>query len=438
MIDINIIRQQPDLIKKNNLIRKCRVSVDEVLSVDARRRELIKQIDSLREERNQTSHVGGKITEADRERVKEVKKTIKDLTPELARIEEELNQLLIQLPNLTHESVPTGEDESANVVYKKWSLQDPEQGKVAAPTFAVKPHWEIGSSLDLIDIDRGSKVAGSRFWYIKNELVHLEFALVQYALGQMRRHGFVPMLPPMIVRERAMYGTGFFPADEREIYRLSNPEEFGTDEKTPNADQYLIGTAEVPLAAYHMDEILNLDQPLKYGGFSSCFRREAGTYGKDMQGILRGHQFDKIELFIFASAADSWAMHEHLLTVAEEFWQWLEIPYQVLLMCSGDIGAPNAKKYDVEAWMPGQGRYREIVSCSNDTDFQARRLNIKYLDPAGERQFCHTLNSTLVAIGRALIAIMENYQTPDGTIIIPQVLKPYMFGIEEIKRYGTT
>jgi seryl-tRNA synthetase len=260
------------------------------------------------------------------------------------------------------------------------------------------------------------------------------------------------MLPPMIVRERAMYGTGFFPADENEIYRLSNPEFDKTEpdgqdgKKEPsdsaksvipawdNPNQYLIGTAEVSLAAYHSDEVIDVKNPLKYCGFSSCFRREAGAYGKDLKGILRGHQFDKIEMFIFCSQKDSWDMHEYLQATSEEFWQSLRIPYQVVLMCAGDIGAPNAKKYDIEGWMAGQGRYRELGSCSNDTDFQARRLNIKYKDEKNQKQYAHTSNNTLCALGRTMIAIMENYQTKEGSVLIPEALKPYMFGIEEIKK----
>lgn len=450
MLDTNLIRQNPEKIRENNRIRKCAVSVDEILRLDDERRKLIAEADALRAQVNEASR-GGKPDEEEIAKLREVKERITNYELRITETENSLNKLLVQLPNLTHESVPIGKDDTENVVYKKWSPSDPEEGSVPALDFPIKPHWEIGKALDLIDEEKGAKIAGARFWYLKNELVYLEFALVHFALEFLKKEGFTPVIPPMIVRERALYGTGFFPADENEIYRLANPEDVSADEaeegsvgKIPSWNdprQFLIGTAEVPLAAYHADDTLDLARPLKYCGFSSCFRREAGTYGKDMKGILRGHQFDKIEMFIFASERDSWETHEYLRECAEKFWQSLKIPYRVMLMCSGDIGAPNAKKYDIEAWMPGeaapdggQGRYREIVSASNDTDFQARRLNIKYKTEDGNKKYAHTLNSTLVAIGRALITIIENYQTKEGSVRIPEILHPYMFGIEDIKQ----
>lgn len=439
MLDITLIRQNPELIKQNNRIRKCAVDVDEIVRLDHERRKLISETDALRALVNEKSR-GGKPSKEQIEEMRELKETIKNQESRIKELEDGLNVLLVQLPNITHESVPVGTNDTENVVYKKWSPSDPKEGSVPTPDFPAKPHWEIGKALDLIDEEKGAKIAGARFWYLKNELVYLEFALVHYALEFLRTEGFTPVIPPMIVRERALYGTGFFPADENEVYRLANPEE-GSESEIPNfipswndPRQFLIGTAEVPLAAYHADDVLDLTNPLKYCGFSSCFRREAGTYGKDIKGILRGHQFEKIEMFIFASERDSWEMHEYLLSLAEKFWQSLKIPYRVMLMCSGDIGAPNAKKYDIEAWMPGEGKYREIVSASNDIDFQARRLNIKYKTEDGKKYYAHTLNSTLVAIGRALIAIMENYQTKEGNVVIPEVLKPYIFGIIAISR----
>ncbi|HCA67100.1 MAG TPA: serine--tRNA ligase, partial [Candidatus Jacksonbacteria bacterium] len=253
--------------------------------------------------------MGGKPSMAEIERLREVKAKITNYELRITNTENELNILLVQLPNITHESVPVGKDDTENVVYKKWSSSDPEKGSIKKPKFSIKPHYEIGKALDLIDEEKGAKVAGSRFWYLKNELVYLEFALLHYALEFLKKEGFTPVIPPMIVRERALYGTGFFPADEHEIYRLANPEFTVEGENIisnvipswNDPKQFLIGTAEVPLAAYHADDTLDLSKPLKYCGFSSCFRREAGTYGKDMKGILRGHQFDKIEMFIFAS-----------------------------------------------------------------------------------------------------------------------------------------
>lgn len=440
MLDLTFIRQNPEKIKYNNKIRRCQVSVDEILELDKQKRKMAQGLDQMRARRNEASeNLKGKPDQAEIKEMRELKESIKYQVSSIREVEEKLNALLVQLPNVTDESVPVGKDETGNQIYKKWSPEDPENGNVKEPEFKIKPHWEIGKELDLIDEKRGAKIAGSRFWYLKNELVYLEFGIIQYALNYLKLEEFTPVLPPMIVRERAMYGTGFFPADENEIYRLANPLEDQRNSKFSiptwdEANQYLIGTAEVPLAAYHADEIIDVKNPLKYCGFSSCFRREAGAYGKDLKGILRGHQFDKIEMFIFCKEEDSWVMHEYLQETAEKFWQSLGIPYQVVLMCSGDIGAPNVKKYDIEAWMPGLERYREVGSCSNDTDFQARRLNIKYKNTQGQKQYAHTLNNTLCALGRTMIAICENHQTKEGSIKIPEALLPYCFGMKEISR----
>ncbi len=415
MLDINYIREHPDNVKANNRIRKCAVDVDAILSLDEKRRSLITKVDAKRAELKQGSK--SKPSPDDIKKLKKLGEEIKALEEKLAPAEEELNELLMQLPNLTHESVPVGKDENGNVEIKTW-------GKKPDFAFEPKPHEELGADLDVIDTERGAKVSGSRFWYLKGDLVMLEFALVQYAANFMREKGFVPILPPMLVRERAMFGTGFFPAEKNEMYKL-------TDEE--GGDLYLIGTAEVPLASYHADEVIDLaEKPLKYFGFSSCFRREAGTYGKDMKGIIRGHQFDKVEMFVFAREEDSWSVHEEMLAIGEAFWQSLGIPYRVLNMCSGDIGAPNAKKYDIEGWLPGQNAYRELASCSNDTDFQARRLNIKYKTKDGTSKFVHTLNNTVCALGRTMIAIMENYQEEDGSIEIPKALRDSMGGQKKI------
>lgn len=415
MLDINYIRQNPDKVKANNKIRQCKVDIAEVLKLDAKRRDLVSQIDAKRAELNQKSKT--KPTPEEIKKLKSLGEDIKAIEAKLKPVEDELHGLLIQLPNLTHESVPEGKDETGNVVVRSW-------GKKPKLDFKPKEHWELGEALDLIDAERGAKVSGARFWYLKGDLVMLEFALIQYAAQFMSARGFTPMLPPMLVRERAMYGTGFFPADKNEIYKVNESED----------ELYLVGTAEVPLASYHADETIAVaEKPLKYFGFSSCFRREAGAAGKDMRGIIRGHQFDKIEMFVFASEQESWDMHEEMLAISEEFWQSLGIPYQVLNMCSGDIGAPNAKKYDIEGWLPGQGQYREVASCSHDTDFQARRLGIKYVDKDGSRKYVHTLNNTVCALGRALVMIMENYQEEDGSIRVPEVLVP-LFGKETISK----
>ncbi len=407
MIDIQFIRDNPIDVKENNKIRNADVDVDKILKLDENRRELVTQIDEKRAELK-----GGSKSKPSADEIKKLKKLgeeIKKLEEKLNPIEKDLNELLIQLPNITHESVPKGKDEKGNKVVKTW-------GDKSKFDFKVKDHAELGKDLDLIDTERGAKVSGARFWYLKGDLVRLQFALMQYATEFMSEKGFIPMLPPMLVKEDAMYGTGFFPADKNEIYKVNADED----------DLYLVGTAEVPLASYHSKETVDVaKEPLKYFGYSTCFRREAGTYGKDTAGIIRGHQFDKVEMFVFCNEDYSWEAHEKMLAISEEFWQSLKIPYQVLNMCTGDIGAPNAKKYDIEGWFPGQEQYRELASCSNDTDFQARRLGIKYKD-GKDSKLVHTLNNTVCAMGRTMIAIMENFQQEDGTIEVPKVLQKYM------------
>jgi len=282
--------------------------------------------------------------------------------------------------------------------------------------FEPRSHMELGKGLNIIGKKRAAKISGSRFTFLKNEAFSLQFGLVRYLEDKLTKKGYSPMIPPVMVKEKAMYGSGFFPAEKGEYY------------KTDQDDLYLIGTAEVSLASYHSGEMLKAEElPLKYMGYSSCFRREAGSYGKDTKGILRVHQFDKVEMFIYSAQEDSWQIFEdELATISEEILQELKLPYQKVLMCGGDIGMPNAKKYDYEVWMPFQEKYRETMSCSHDTDFQARRLGVKYKDEKGEKKYVHTMNNTALAIGRTLIAILENYQNKDGSVTIPQVLRDYV------------
>jgi seryl-tRNA synthetase len=397
MIDLKAIRDEPARIRSELKARGSKLKVDDLVKLDAERRKLQTDYDELRARQKETRDPaeGGKL-KARLNKIEERQKTV----------EADFRELYLQVPNFHHESAPIGPDESGNkvvkVVGKKPALKDP------------KPHYEIPAIKPLIDFERGAKVSGSRFWYLKGELVDLEFAVIRYALDFYEAKGFTPMRPPSIVNREAMEGTGFFPTDANEIYNVgSEPDE---DAK------YLSGTAEVPLAAYHADEQLDpAELPIKYVGFAPAYRREAGSYGKDTKGILRGHEFDKLELFIFAAPEDSWKLHEQLQADAEEFWTSLGIPFQVLNMCTGDIGAPNAKKYDLEAWLPGEGKYREVASNSNDTDFQARRLKIK-----SGGQLVHTLNNTAAAVGRTIIAIVENYQTAEGDVEMPKVLHKYL------------
>ncbi len=418
MLDIKLIRQDPDRVKQELKNRNIDVDIDELLNLDKRRREILVKVEELRAEKNEASKLISELKGDEREELikemREVSKTLDNLEPQLKDVEKEFNNLMIKLPNLSHESVPIGKDETGNVVEKKW-------GKKPDFQFKVKDHEELGLTLDIIDKERGAKVSGSRFFFLKNEGVILEFALINYVNEKLLKEDFTPIVPPVLVKQEAMFGTGFFPAEEWEYYET----------KTDNL--YLIGTSEVPMCAYHAHEIFEKDKiPLKYSAFSTCFRRESGTYGKDTRGIFRVHQFDKVEMFIFSDQENSWNHYYYLLSIAEKILQELGLHYQVVNMCTGDIGAPNAKKYDIEVWFPWEKRYRELVSCSHDTDFQARRLGIKYKDENRKLKLVHTMNSTACAIGRTITAILENYQQKDGSVLIPDVLKPYMKGIEKI------
>lgn len=417
MLDIKFVRENPDIIKTEIKKRNMKIDFDIFISLDKRKRELQQKADDLRKKQNEANKI---ISQNKNEKIisemKKIKNKLSEIEPEFKKTEKSLKNILLQFPNITHQSVPFGKSEDDNVVIKKI-------GEKPKFNFKPKEHFEINSIKNLIDTKRGAKVSGARFWYLKGDLARLEFALMQYAFEFYSKKGFEPMIVPMLVREPAMYGTGFFPADKNEIYNVNADED----------NLFLVGTAEVPLAAYHMDEVLDLkNKPKKYLGYSSCFRREAGTYGKDTKGILRGHQFNKIEMFAFCKPEESWNLYEKLLQYAEEFLQSLKLHYQVLNMCTGDIGTPNAKKYDIEAWMPGQNKYRETNSCSHDTDFQARRLNCKFIDQDGKKKFVHTINNTGCADLRVLIAILENYQQEDGSVIIPEVLKKW-FGKDIIK-----
>lgn len=418
MLDIKLIRQDPDRVKQELKNRNIGVDIDELLNLDKRRREILVEVEKLRAEKNEASKLIPVLKGDEREELikemREVSKTLDNLEPRLKDVEKEFNNLMIKLPNLSHESVPVGKDEKGNVVEKKWGSKPDFQ-------FKVKDHEELGLTLDIIDKERGAKVSGSRFFFLKNEGVILEFALINYVNEKLLKEDFTPIVPPVLVKQEAMFGTGFFPAEEWEYYET----------KTDNL--YLIGTSEVPMCAYHAHEILEKDKlPLKYSAFSTCFRRESGTYGKDTRGMFRVHQFDKVEMFIFSDQENSWNNYYYLLSIAEKILQELGLHYQVVNMCTGDIGAPNAKKDDIEVWFPWEKRYRELVSCSHDTDFQARRLKIKYRDKEGKLKLVHTMNSTACAIGRTITAILENYQQKDGSVLIPNILKPYMKGIDKI------
>jgi seryl-tRNA synthetase len=406
MLDIKFIRENRELVEQNSLTRNIKIDFDALLKFDTDRSKLQTEIDNLRAERNAGSKT--KPTPEQIAKMKEVGEQIKGLEAALTVAEKALNELLIKIPNINHASTPIGKDDSENKV-------DKLVGKKPEFSFAAKEHFDVASVKELMDMERGAKVSGSRFYYLKGKLAMLERAIMQHAIDMMVGKGFELILPPIMVKEEAMYGTGFFPADKNEIYTV-NP---GED------NLYLVGTSEVPLIFMHSGEVLDLAAgPKKYIAITPCFRREAGSYGKDTKGLFRVHQFYKVEMVVFCTPEESWKLHEELLAHEEAFIQSLGIHYQVMNVCSGDLGFPAAKKYDCEGWFPGQNKYRELTSTSNTTDYQARRSNIKYKTTDGKREFAYTLNGT-VSSDRPMLAIIENFQQADGAVVVPEVLRKY-------------
>lgn len=411
MLDIKLVRSNPDEVRRALERRGSTQSLEEFLATEEERRRLTTEVEQRRALRNQTSE---EIARLKRERaaadekiaaMRTLGEEIKGLEAQLAEVELRLRDMLLEIPNIPLADVPDGGEECSQVIR--------EVGERRSFGFPPKDHLDLAAALDLIDMERAAKVSGSRFAYLKGDLVLLQFALLRFGLDVVSAAGFRPVIPPVLVREEAMYGTGFFPTDRQQVYQ------------TVDGD-CLIGTSEVSLAAMHMEEFLDAQAlPLRYAGYSTCFRREAGAAGRDTRGILRVHQFDKLEMFSFCLPEQSAAEHELILSTEERMLRELEIPYRVVNIAAGDLGAPAAKKYDCEAWMPGQQLYREVTSCSNCTDYQARRLNCRYRTEKGPR-FVHTLNGTAIAMGRTMIAIMENHQREDGAIQVPAVLVPYI------------
>ena len=411
MIDISVLRQQPESLKAALARRGLDLDVDAMVLLDQARRNTRVAAEQMRaEQRNLGRRIARLEGDSKRAAIARAGKLAADYRSTLSRadeMDEEFRGLWIKVPNLAHASAADGFAEEDSLEFKRWG-DIPEHG------FPPKDHRELGAALGMIDIKRAAKVSGSRFGYLTGPAVIIEFGLVRMALDLLGHEGFTPVVPPVLVRERALFGTGFFPDDDQQVYEL------------PRDDLFLVGTSEVALAAYHTDEILpDDDLPLRYAGFSSCFRREAGAAGKDTSGIFRVHQFDKVEMFSFCHPDRSWEEHEFLLSLEEAIVQSLEIPYRVVNVAAGDLGSSAAKKYDIEAWIPSQGRYREITSCSNTTDFQSRRLRIRFRSEAGNR-LVHTLNGTAVAVGRLLIALLENHQQADGSVVVPAALRPYV------------
>jgi seryl-tRNA synthetase len=411
VLDLRAIREDPEGFRAALTRRAAADRFDRLLELDAEQRALKVQVEELRAEQNRVSKETGRAGPEEREKLvdegRRIAAKLSDLEPDLEHTTEYLESLLAELPNVPDDTVPDGESEEDNEVLRT-------HGEPPSFDFEVRDHVALGESLRMIDVERGVRTSGSRFYYLTGAAVRLEFALLQYGLEFADRHGLVPMWTPALVRREAMYGTGFLPTDEAQIYVVRED------------DLYLIGTAEVTLASYHAGEIVEADSlPLRYLGYSTCFRREAGTYGKDTRGVFRVHQFDKLEMFSFVSPEASRDEHERLLAIEEEWVQSLALAYRVVNVCIGELGASAAKKYDIEAWFPGQEAYREITSTSNTTDYQARRLGVRVRGEGGNTPV-HTLNGTLCAITRTIACLMENHQQADGSIRVPSALHPYL------------
>ncbi|MCB0864101.1 MAG: serine--tRNA ligase [Solirubrobacterales bacterium] len=411
MIDLRRIREDPAPTRAALARIGAAEDLDRLLELDARRRELLPEVEGLRAERNEASDAigaakreGGDASEAI-ERMRGVSARIKELEGELETVDADRDDLAARIPNPPDPEAPDGETDEDAVVLR-------EVGEPAEFGFDVRDHLDLGRDLGLIDTEKAAAASGSRFAYLKGGLVLVELALIRYAVEVIGEEGFEPIVPPVLVREEALYGTGYFPGEREMIYEVTADELF------------LVGTSEVTLAALHAGEILEADQlPIRYGGISTCFRREAGAAGKDTRGIFRVHQFDKVEMFSFVEPSQSKEEHERLLSIEERILTGLEIPFRVVDIAAGDLGAPAARKFDCEAWIPSQGRYRELTSTSNTTDYQARRLECRFRPAGGgSPEPVHTLNGTATAVGRTLLAIMENHQQEDGTIAVPQAL----------------
>ena len=422
MIDLKKLREEEEIFRE--ALRKRGQPdelVDEILELDERRRKLITKLNSLRAERNRLSKEVSKAKKEGKnpreiiEQSKRIGEEIRDMEREISSVKEKLESLLLTFPNVPHVSTPVGESEKDNVVVKKW-------GEPRRFDFEPKAHWDLGPMLGLMDFERASRISGSRFVILRSQLALLERALINFMIDvHVEEHGYVEILPPHLVKREAITATGQLPKFEEELYN------------TQPDDMFMIPTAEVPLISMHMNEILfEEDLPLKYVAYTPCYRREAGSYGKDVRGMVRVHQFDKVELVWFTKPEESYEALEKLTSHAEKILQKLELPYRVVELCTGDLGFAAAKTYDIEVWLPSYNDYKEISSCSNTEDFQTRRGNIRYRRKDNKLDYPHTLNGSGLAVGRTLIAIMENYQRSDGRIDVPKVLKPYMKGLEVI------
>jgi len=420
MLDARFIKENVDAVKEALQKRNYEFPLADYLAIEEKRMAVMREVEELRNRRNVVSEEIGRLkrqkadASAQLEEMKAVAEKIKSLDDRLRAVEEETRALILTIPNIPHESVPVGRDETENIEIRKWGV--PRQ-------FDFKPlnHWDIAEALDIIDFDRASKISGARFALMKGAGARLERALMNFMLDTNTSKGYKEVFPPIIVNRESMTGTGQLPKFEMELFRIADPE------------FYLIPTAEVPVTNIHRDEILKeTELPIYYTAYTPCFRREAGSYGKDTRGLIRQHQFNKVEMVKFVKPEDSYAELEKLTDNAEDLLRKLDLPYRVVALCTGDLGFSSAKTYDLEVWLPGQDKYREISSCSNFEDFQARRANIRFKREGKKgTEFVHTLNGSGLAIGRTVVAILENYQQKDGSVFIPEILRPYM-GMDRI------
>ncbi|HHP51390.1 MAG TPA: serine--tRNA ligase [Moorella mulderi] len=422
MLDIKLLRENPQKVEEALARRGIKAGLEVFLSLDRERRKVLVELEGLKAERNKLSREIGQLLKEGQgaqelmAQVREINERIKELEDRLNSLEEELERELLRIPNIPHPSVPDGLDEEDNVPIRFWG--EPRQFP-----FKPKPHWEIGEELGILDFERGSKVAGSRFVFYRGAGARLERALINFMLDlHTERHGYIEIFPPFLVNRASMVGTGQLPKFEEDVFKVEN------------RDYYLIPTAEVPLTNFYRGEILDGDAlPIYLVGYSACFRAEAGAAGRDTRGIIRQHQFNKVELVKFTRPEESYEELEKLTRDAEEVLQLLGLPYRVVALCVGDLGFAAAKTYDIEVWFPSANQYREVSSCSNFEDFQARRANIRFRPgPRQKVRFVHTLNGSGLAVGRTLAALLENYQQEDGSVLIPEVLRPYMGGLEKI------
>ena len=423
MLDPRILKDNPEavreMLKKRNMTD---FPLDELIMLQKRRGDYIIKTQQLRRQKNILSETIASKKKSKQDasfelsQMKQVSALLDQTESEAIQVEGKFNGLMMRLPNWLNETVPVGKDERNNVIVR-------QNGSIISPNFSPKDHIELATTLDLVDLNRAAKVSGARFYFLKNELVKLNQALITFALDFLSGHNYTLIQPPYLIKREPMVGSVILNDFEDVIYKIEEE------------DLYMIGTSEHAIASMHMDEILEgIKLPIRYAGFSSCFRKEAGAHGRDMKGIFRVHQFEKVEQFIYCRPDESWREHERMLALSEEFFRQLGIPYRVMLLCSGDTGKISAKTYDIEGWMAGQNAYREIVSCSNCLDYQARRLGIRFRDKTNEEtRLVHTLNSTLVATERTMVAILENFQTSKGSVEIPKVLQKYMGGLDEIR-----